>query len=544
MAVLVVPPLDLSYPTLGPQVAAFIEDRCVFGKGPLEAEPARLDDEKRALLYRMYEVFPKGHELAGNRRFHRCGLELRKGLAKTEFAAWVVFCELHIEAPVRCDGFDAYGNPVGRPVRSPYIPMMATTEGQVEDLAYGILRFIVENSPDQDLFKLSDEKIIRLGWNGGNAGEALAVSNAPGARDGARTTFQHFDEPHRLFLPRQREAHQTMNENLPKLQMEDPWSLYTSTAGKPGQGSIQEDLRAEAEDIAEGKPGDRSFFFFSRWAGDEHDLSTVESRLAAVADATGPMGEWGKGQFLRIAESYDAKGTDKSYWERVWLNRWRRSGSQAFDMTKVNPGLLVADQIPADAFVTVGFDGARFKDATAVVITEIATGRQQLEGIWERPDDADEWEVDEADVTGKVEEIFSRFDVWRMYCDPPHWTETVASWAAKYPDRVIEWHTMRKRAMADAARIYAEAIDAGIVTYPAGRFREDLLRHMGHAGRKEHTLTDDQGNFLWTLQKQDGRLQDKFDAAMAAVLSWQACIDARRDGAKPKPKVWVPRRIY
>ena len=72
MAVLIVPPLELPYyPTLGPQLAEFIEDRCVFGRGPLEAEPARLDDEKRALLYRLYEVFPAGHELSGMRRFHR-----------------------------------------------------------------------------------------------------------------------------------------------------------------------------------------------------------------------------------------------------------------------------------------------------------------------------------------------------------------------------------------------------------------------------------------------------------------------------------------
>lgn len=544
MAVLIVPPMDLAFPTLGPQVAQFIEERCVFGKGPLEAEPARLDDEKRALLYRMYEVFPQGHELSGMRRFHRCALELRKGLAKTEFASWVVFCELHPEGPVRCDGFDASGNPVGRPVRSPYIPMMATTEGQVEDLAYGVLRFIVENSPDADLFKLSDERIIRLGWNGSNAGEALAVSNAPGARDGARTTFQHFDEPHRLHLQRQLEAHNTMNENLPKLQMEDPWSLYTSTAGKPGIGSIQENLRAEAEAIDRDGKGDRSFFFFSRWAGPEHDdLSTVEKRVAAIVDATGPCGEWGRGQFLRIAEGYDST-RDKPYWERVWLNRWIQSGSQAFNMPKVED-LKTDEAIPKGAFISVGFDGARFRDATAIVITDIETGRQELYGVWEKPDDVEEWEVDGLQVMEVVDEIMRDYEVWRMYCDPYWWFETVASWAAKYPDRVIEWATGGGsfRRMANAISAYVDAIDTEAITYPP-RNRAVLFRHMGHAGRKELPQLDDQGVPLWVMQKQDGRLANKFDAAMAAVLSWQACIDARREGAKPKPKGWMPRQIY
>lgn len=545
MAVLVVPPLDLSFPTLGPQVCEFIEERLVFGPGSLAGQPARLDDEKRGLVYRAYEVFPRGHRLAGRRRFQRVGWELRKGVAKTEGAAWIAACELHPEAPVRCDGFDAGGQPVGRPVTSPYIPMMAVTEEQVEELAYGVLKFVLENCPDTDLFDISKERIVRLGPTGSNEGEVVAVSNAPGSRDGARTTFQHFDEPHRLFMPRMRDAHETMLQNMPKRPLEDPWTFYTSTAGQPGQRSIEEDVRAEAEDIAAGKIDDPSLFFFARWAGDEHsDLSSVEARIAAVADATGPIGEWGVGQFERIAKDYDRKGVDQSYWERVWLNRWRKSGSQAFNMTKIVPGLLVDEPIPAGAFVTVGFDGARFKDATAVVVTEVSSGRQQLEGVWERPELADEWEVPEDEVTAKVEEIFSRFDVWRMYCDPPHWTETVASWAAKHPDRVVEWFTVRKRAMADAARIYTEAVDAGIVTFPVSPLRDALLRHMGHAGRRNLTLSDDKGELLWTLQKQDGRLEDKFDAAMAAVLSWRACIDARREGAKPRVKAYAPRRIY
>lgn len=545
MAVLVVPPLDLSFPTLGPQVCEFIEERLVFGPGSLAGQPARLDDEKRGLVYRAYEVFPRGHRLAGRRRFQRVGWELRKGVAKTEGAAWIAACELHPEAPVRCDGFDAGGQPVGRPVTSPYIPMMAVTEEQVEELAYGVLKFVLENCPDTDLFDISKERIVRLGPTGSNEGEVVAVSNAPGSRDGARTTFQHFDEPHRLFMPRMRDAHETMLQNMPKRPLEDPWTFYTSTAGQPGQRSIEEDVRAEAEDISAGKIDDPSLFFFARWAGDEHsDLSSVEARIAAVADATGPIGEWGVGQFERIAKDYDRKGVDQSYWERVWLNRWRKSGSQAFNMTKIVPGLLVDEPIPAGAFVTVGFDGARFKDATAVVVTEVSSGRQQLEGVWERPELADEWEVPEDEVTAKVEEIFSRFDVWRMYCDPPHWTETVASWAAKHPDRVVEWFTVRKRAMADAARIYTEAVDAGIVTFPVSPLRDALLRHMGHAGRRNLTLSDDKGELLWTLQKQDGRLEDKFDAAMAAVLSWRACIDARREGAKPRVKAYAPRRIY
>ena len=546
MATLIVPTLDLSYPTLGPALKDFIEDRCIFGPGSLAGLPAVLDAEKTAALYRIYEVFPRGHRFEGRRRFQRAAIEWRKGLAKTEFASWIMFCELHPEAPVRCDGFDAHKNPVGKPVAFPYIPMMAHTEKQVSELAYGVLKYVVEEGPDSDLFDPSLERIIRLGPGGRAEGKAVPVSGSPGSRDGALTTCQHFDEPHRLFLPSHKSAHETMDGNLAKRPMEDPWGLYTSTAGQPGQNSIEEDVRAEAEMIARGEIDDPKLFFFARWAGPEHDdLTTLEKRVDAVKDATGPAGEYGPGQFESIAAKWDRPKADKAYLERVWLNRWRKSNSMAFDLKKIEGLCVPGEVIPAGAFVTLGFDGARFRDATGLVATDIITGRQQLLAGWERPPDVEEWEIDEIEVTASVEDAHSRFDVWRGYYDPPHWTETVGAWSVKHPDQVEEWWTARPKVMAYTLREYIEAIDKASITFGGLTDQhDDLIRHIGNAGRKDLRLRDDEGLPLWVLQKQDGHEELKFDYAMASVLSWKACADARKAGAQPRRKVRAPRRIY
>src|ERR1051326_8674584 len=123
------------YPTLGPQVCQFIEENLVFGPGDLRGKPAVLDVEKRAFVYRLYELFPKNHAQAGRRRFKRCALSLPKGSAKTEFAAWIAACELHPDAPVRFNGWDRNGKPKpGRPVTDPYIPLVAFTEEQSDEL--------------------------------------------------------------------------------------------------------------------------------------------------------------------------------------------------------------------------------------------------------------------------------------------------------------------------------------------------------------------------------------------------------------------------
>lgn len=560
MATLIVPAMDEEpWPTLGPQVCQFVEERGVYGPGSLQGQSYEIDPEFRAVLYRLYEVFPRTvrrplaggrdvsvekHPQAGRRRFKRGGLSVRKGLAKTEKGALVVLAELHPEGPVRADGFDAQGDPVGRPVVAPYIPMLAVTVDQVEELGYGALKYIIEEGPDADLFDVSLERIIRLGPRGQDDGKAVPLANSPGARDGARTTLNFFDEPHRLYLPRQRDAHSTMDANLPKRPLEDPWSLYVGTAGEPGQDSVAEDLHKDALNIHEGRNKDPRLFYLCRWAGTQnpatgkkYDLKVKEDRLAAISEATGPAGEFGPGQFEDIAEKWEREGADHGFLERVWLNRWTRSNAQAFDPQRWQQ-LRSAVPIPDGAFVAGGFDGARFRDATGIVLTDIATGRQQLFAGWERPLDVEQWEVPEAEVTAAWEEITRRFKLWRCYGDPPHWTETYGAWAARWPDQFEEWWTARPAHMSRAVREYREAQATGAVTHyysPDDGRSSDFERHIAAAGRKDLNFVDDDGAALFILQKLHP--DRKFDYAMAGCLSWKAYLDAVKSGAKPPPPI-------
>jgi hypothetical protein len=534
VSVLIVPSLDEDpWPTLGPQVADLIEECAIFGPGSLKGQPARLDPEKRAALYRMYEVYPQEHRLAGRRRFKRCSICWRKGLAKTEFMAWVAFAELHPDAPVRCDGFDADGHPVGRPVVDPYIPMLAVTAEQVEELAYGALYTMTTEGPDADLFDSTNERIIRLSPTGRADGKAVPLSNSPGSRDGARTTFQCFDEPHRLILPRQVDAHETMVANLEKRVLEDPWGLYVGTAGEIGQGSIAEGLQTEARLIESKELVDPQLFHFHREASAGYDLDSLSERIAAVTDATGPAGEYGPGQFESIARQWDRPTADKAYLERVWLNRWVKSGRQAFD-TKRWADLGTADLIEHGSFVTWGFDGARYRDATAFVLTDIPTGRQQLWALWEKPLDAgDDWEVPGAEVADALDQIHAVMKVWRGYYDPFHWSETMKTAAGRYSDDVVvEWRTNRTQAMAWAVRRYREAHSAGTCTWSkADPLAEQFGRHIAAAGRSDVNHWDDKGERLFILDKIHP--DRKFDAAQAANLSWEARLDALKAGAKP-----------
>lgn len=544
MATLLVPALDDEpWPTLGPQIEQLLMECSIFGPGSLKGQPYILDSEFRAWLYRAYEVYPKAHVWAGRRRFKRAGLSVRKGLSKTEKLAQVTYAELHPEGPVRCDGFDAAGNPVGRPVRDPYIPLLAVTVEQVEELAYGALYVLCTEGPDADMFDSTLERIIRLGPNGAD-GRCVPQSNSPGARDGARTTFQGFDEPHRLYLPRQLQAHETMVANLEKRVLEDPWGMYVGTAGEPGQGSVAEGLHDEAQQIAAGEIEDPQLFYLHRDASPGYDMADVDARVAAVREASGSIGEYGPGQFYSIARQWDRPKADKKYLERVWLNRWTKSEGQAFDVARWAE-LAVEAPIPAGAFVAAGFDGARFRDSTGIVLTDIGTGRQQLWATWERPVDVEQWEVATEEVTAAWEQIIGRFKLWQCYGDPPYWTAEFGSWAGRWPDQFTEWWTNRTRAMAFAVREYVEAQDTGAVTHVTrldNPLDEAFDDHIAGAGRKDVNIFDDEGRRLFVLSKIHP--DRKFDNAMAGCLSWQAYLDAVKSGAKPPAADWyMPYRI-
>lgn len=537
MSVTIVPAFDSApWPSLGGQICDFIEDRAVFGPGSLKGRPAVLDDEKRAAIWKAYEVYPQGHELAGRRRFRRVRLSWRKGTAKTEFAAWIAFAELHPEGPVRFDGWDANGEPVGRPVVDPYIPMMAYTQEQVADLAFGALMIVCEFSPDADLFDIGQDRIIRLDESGRADGKAVPLAGSPNARDGARTTFQHYDETHRLYSPSHREAYETMEANLAKRPLDDPWSLGTTTAGRPGQGSVAELDKDEADLIGQGKVEDPQLFYFHRQASDKHDLKTVRGRIAAVSEATGPVGEYAPGQFQDIARQWDRPKADIAYLERTWLNRWNQAGNQAFDKDAWIASRDAGHKVPDKAQICLGFDGARYRDLAALIATEVSTGYQWPVGIW-NPADYDEHGIDPAEVDAVVADAAKRWSLLRLYGDPAMgWDTNMAEWSGLFgPKRVVFFYTDSRnlRATANMCQAYAGAIRSGQVPNSGD---ETMAMHIGNAYKRDTRMFDENGQPLWVMAKERHDSPNKIDAAMAGGLSWQARLDAIRAGENKAAK--------
>lgn len=554
MTVLMVPALDAEpWPSLGPELIAWMQAKLIHGPGDLRGQQCRLDEEFQALLCRLYEIYPRGHELEGRRRFKRAGLSMAKGSVKSEFAAWVAAAELHPKAPVRFDHWDEDGQPIGRGVTDPYIPMLAYTEEQTEELAYGALRVILQEGPLAGDFDIGLERIVRRD----GSGKAEAVAGSPNARDGARTTFQHFDETHRFDIEHLIRAHQVMLRNTTKRPLADPWSLETTTAYAPGGGSVAENTMDYARAVLDGTIKEESrLFFFHRQASDAHDLRTEEGRRAAVIEAAGPIKSKWKDVDAILGEWQDPK-TDRAYWERVHTNRLVQQSRQAFDGERwrelaLRPGAELPEGLDvvdgrvrpvAGEWITIGFDGSRYLDATGIVGTHIRSGFQWVIGVWERPPNArSDWEVPELEVRVAMADAFETWEVWRLYADPPYWETVVAEWSGEYGDeRVIAWRTNRWSIMARAVLAFANGIAEGDLSHDGD---EHFARHVGNCQRMILNLWDDQHRErLWVVQKERSDSPKKIDVCVAAILSWEARRDALADGQTGEASVYSTRGI-
>lgn len=180
--------------------------------------------------------------------------------------------------------------------------------------------------------------------------------------------------------------------------------------------------------------------------------------------------------------------------------------------------------------VTLGFDGSRYNDATALVAVRPEDRHTKVLGLWEQPLDDDGWEVPADEVEETVADAHERFTVLRAYADPPYWREDVDRWCGRW-DVWRKWETARRRPMAAAVRSFDELIRAGAMSIEDDELSAGLVRHLVNAQKRMLTLRDDEGRFLWTIGKKAPKSPLKIDAAVAAVLAQEAAGDAIAAGA-------------
>ena len=183
--------------------------------------------------------------------------------------------------------------------------------------------------------------------------------------------------------------------------------------------------------------------------------------------------------------------------------------------------LASGDRLQDGDMITVGFDGSRTGDATALIGCRVDDGLLQLLAVWEAPNGGVPWEVPMDSVDAAVADAMERYRVVRGYFDPPLWRSEIEGWAREFGDNAVRKFDTTKVRMVGAVERFRTDVTAHKLHYAGS---EVLTRHVLNAQVKEA-----RGGGYWLSKERPGS-PHRIDAAIAAVLAYEARADALASG--------------
>lgn len=499
------------FPSLGWLARDWIEAYLPVPDGDMQGQPLVLSDAQTTLIVHHYRIRPKA--TPDHWRAYRRSMKVGpKGWGKDPLMAALAWFEAC--GPARFDGWDADGNPVGRPWSTPWIQMVGSAEDQTEN-TYLPFRQMGEFGWLDDF--RPDIGLGRTLLPGG--GKVEPVTSESATREGQRVTFAPLGETWQ-WLPEKGGVRlaATVRRNVAKMggatfEITNMWAKGRDSVAERTAAAAKKDKTIFVSITAPTPPVgyDDTLGQWPRLDNDRECLTAIKE-VYEGHDWVNPK---------RVLEDIRDPDTSEDEARRFYLNQEDDASS---DFIHVDDWRAMSDatKVVSDGdFITLGFDGSTTDDATALVACRISDGHMWPVGIW-RPEPGET--IDRIAVDAAVAAAFDRFCVWRLYGDPPHWQDYMDRWSQQLKaDRVIDWWTNRKAPMGRALE----------------RFQTATLGHtFTHSG--DSTLTDhilaarqfaDSGHLR--IGKEHKHSKRKIDGCMAAVLAWEARGDALAAGAEP-----------
>lgn len=510
--------------------------------------------EQAEFVLRFYEVDRE----TGRRRIYRRGVYSRpKGAGKSPFMAAIAAIEALGE--VVPDGFDASGQPVGKPwwtVRTPWVQLAAVSEDQTRNAWIPLLEML-RNGPVIDEFPGLDPMDTFIALPG--SGRIEYVTSSSLSREGNRPVFAVLDQTESWHPGNGGvKLADTLRRNLAKT---GGTSIETPNAFVPGDDSVAESSAAYHGLIREGKARDTGLLYDHREAPADIDLSDRDALLDGLRYAYGCASaepcvleghdhDPGWVDIERIAQEVYDLATSPQDARRYYLNQVTHATDAYIAAPEWAACKAANKQVKPGDVVVLGFDGSRGRakgkpDATALVGCRVSDGHLFELGVWEAPDGPgqESWEPPLVEIDAAVESAFKRYKVVGFYADPAkNWRSKVNEWEARYHrhlkvkvsrDHPCEWWMTGGRSglIQRAVEAFSGAVMSGDLSHD-GSYK--LTQHVLNARQRVRRQK-------LTVGKEHDYSPRKIDACVAAILAWQARLDAVAAGIGGSRA--VPKRI-
>ena len=491
--------LEDAFPSLGWALADWFDE--VFWWMPCT------DEQVRKIVH-FYRIDPE----SGRRVVRRGQFMGPKGTGKSPEAAKISIGELC--GDVVFDGWDANGDPVGRPWSkpTPLIQIAAVSLDQTDN-TYGALQELLGEHDAQaaDLLGLDcgDTRTIR---RSNHRARIDKVTASAGAREGQPVIFAVLDETH-LWTPTNggRGLARTIRRNVGKM---GGSSLETTNAYDPTIESVAQGT----DDATKTKPDG-----IYQWKPTAPHVEKLTNKRAVKSALKRVYIDTPWVDLDRLMQEMDDPETTEADNRRFYLNEVYAGAETAWDAESYK-ALEVKDIEPVGKRdkIAIGFDGSRFNDATALIGVRLVDRYEFVIATWENDGDDDDWEVPESEVDDAWQMAHDLYKPVRSYCDPPYWRDAVDRWCGKY-DQVKKFETNQAKQMGYAVRSFDELVRNGAMCHSG---EEVLVRHTLNSQKRQLTIRDAEGRFLWVIEKKAPKSPLKIDARVAGILAQQAAGDA------------------
>ncbi len=515
--------------------------------------------EQEDFILAFYEIDPE----TGRFRRNRGLLGRPRGWGKSPLLAALAIVEAL--APVLPDGWDAYGQPVGKPwtkVRTPLVQIAAVSEEQTNNTWQPMLEMLREGPVIDEYRGLEPlDTVVNL-----PRGHIKSVTSSSRTVKGAPSTFAVLDQTEE-WVPSNGGPllAQTIRTNTSK---NGGRTVESPNAFLPGEGSVAEQSAAYWADIRQGRVREEGLLYDHREAppdtsltdrdspdedSDEEYTGLIDGLRYAYGDSSGhpdgcvihdPPCAPGHVDLDALVSRIWDPATDIQIARSDFLNQITHASDSWVRQPDWAARLDVDKAIGSSDPIVLGFDGSRGRnrgkaDATALVGCRVSDGHMFEIRVWEQPAGpaGRDWAPSVLDVDSTVRACMDQWNVVGFYADPSGWTSQVAAWEAKYGRKlkvkasaqspIAAWPRGKDSRVVEYVERMRLAIVNGEMTHDGG---PSLTRHVLNARRRNV-----RNGYLIFKAYPDS--PEKIDAAYAAVMAWKARIDAIAKGiGKPVKK--------
>lgn len=503
---------DLPTPaeTIGYRVALWAEAHLSQPDGDRAGEPLELTAEQWRFLAHWYRVDAAG------RFAYRTGSFVRiKGAGKDLLGAVLCAAELCGPCrPVRDDSGRVVADDDGvlaEPVAAPWVQLAAVNLTQTQNtMRYFPTLFPRQFQVDYRL-DLGKEKIYA-----GAGGKLEAVTSSPRALEGGRPTFVLANETHSWLAGNKgHDMFAVIVRNLGKQRHGSARVLEITNAHAPGEDSIAEQsYDAYQKRVAAGAPGDQMYDMLQAPA--EVNLSDPDSVREGLRIARGDA-EWLDldTYMSMIVDPRSSTSESRRFFFNQIVARDRSLISPMEFDACVSPGAKLAE---GDA-ITLGFDGSKTQDATALVACRISDRCLFTLAVAE-PDHRDpEWHVDKDWFETEVATAFERYQVLGFYADVLQFEPEVEAWDWRYRKQ-LKARASTNSSVALDMRGNDKRVTQAVESLVEG-IRDGVVHHDGNTWLRAHALNAVRRPNRWGVSfgKEHRESRRKVDTLAAAMLA-------------------------